>query len=110
MIAQNQAAVPYDALLNVRIFTLEENRDASAILPRGTSIIYYQDFDRMLAEMEGPSAVLMRWSELPAFYQLLIPVDEGGNKIPEFRSPHFYYDETAEMDFPRIIEALSSVD
>ena len=108
LITQTQAAIPYEMLPLVSILTLEENKDAAAILPPGTSITYYQDFDQMMVEMEGPSAVLLRWSELPANYQLLIPFDDQENKTPEFRSPHFYYDETLEKDFGKIIEALSS--
>jgi hypothetical protein len=108
LIAQTQGGIPYEALSLVRILTMEENRDAAEILPPGTAITYYQDFDQMLSEMDGNSAVILRWSELPPAYQLLIPFDGQGNKIPEFRSPHLYYAEGSELNFTQMIDTLSS--
>lgn len=97
-----------EVLLLVRIMTLEENCDAAESLPTGTSVAYYQIFDRMLADLDGASAVMLRWSELPTSYQLLIPFDAQGNKVPEFRSPHLYHAEASELDFTQIVDALSS--
>ncbi len=108
LIAQAPGGIPYEALPLIRIMTLEENQDAAAILPPGTSLAYYQNFDRMLADLDGVSAVMLRWSELPPSYQLLIPFDEAGNKVPEFRSPHLYFDEASELDFTQLIDTLSS--
>lgn len=107
LIALNQAVIPYEALLDARIFTMEENKDAHALLPQDASITYYQNFDQMMSDLDRSSAVLLRWSEVPNSFQLLMPVDGQGNKIPEFRSPHFYFNNTLEFDFSEMIGVLS---
>ncbi len=107
LIGQIQALLPYEELIDVRVFTLEESKDAAAILPPGTSITYYQNFDQMMSDLDRSSAVLLRWSEVPNSFQLLIPVDGQGNKIPEFRSPHVYFNSTLGFDFSEMIGALS---
>jgi len=64
----------------------------------------------MLLAVDDSSAILLHWSEVPPSYQLLIPVDSQGNKVPEFRSPHFYFNDHPQIDHTPIITELSSVD
>lgn len=109
LITKNQSVILYENLKHVNIFTPEEISEAQKILPMGTSITHIQGLEKTLSIMDGTSAILLHWSEVPAAsYQLLIPVDGQGNKIPDFRSPHLYYQPELKEDLSLIIDEISS--
>lgn len=91
LISSNPGAILYDDLFRITVLTSEEDSAAENVLPDGTHIKYYQDFDQMLSEMDASVGVLLRWSQVSPDHNLLIPVDHFGYKVTDFRSPHFYY-------------------
>lgn len=108
LVTKNQSLILFEELKNINIFTLEEISEIQEILPQDTLIRQYQDAEQIFSDMTESSAILLRWSEVPTSYQLLIPVDMQGNKIPDFRSPHFYFHEDTHENLSSIITELSS--
>jgi hypothetical protein len=108
LITQNQAGILFEDLRRLEVITSEENTEAHAILPEGTIIHTTPNLDQALQDMHASTVILLRWSQVPSAYQLLIPVDPNGNKVPEFRSPHLYYNENTQGDFSQMIKALTA--
>lgn len=107
LVTKNQSMILFEELKNINIFTLEETSEIQKMLPQDIVITQYQDTEQIFSELTESTAILLRWSEVPASYQLLIPVDMQGNKIPDFRSPHFYYHEETYENLSSIITELS---
>jgi len=108
LIAARPGWILYDDLVQLTLMTSEEETQVRDLLPMGTSIAYYQDVDQMISEMDSSRAILLRWSQVLPSYNLLIPLDARGNKVPEFRSPHLYYLNLEEAIVTALIDVLSA--
>jgi hypothetical protein len=108
LIVQQPGAIRYEDLSRVRILTHENKAAIQDLLPPGTNIIHYDDYDQMRTALDGTVALLLRWSQVSPTDNLLVPVDQAGLKIPAFRSPHFYYLASMEESFASLLAAFSS--
>lgn len=102
LIAQHPGVIRFEDLPKIRIFTQEAEADFQDLIPVRINVVYYDDYNQMLADMDGSVAVLVRWSQVSPDDNLLIPVDAAGLKVPAFRSPHFYYLDALEVDLTSI--------
>ena len=108
LIVQQPGFIRYEDLPRIRIFTLEDSEAIQSLIPVQDNVIFYDDFDQMLADMGRSAAVLMRWSQVSPVDGLLIPVDPTGLKIPGFRSPHLYYLAPMESTLSPLLNAQSA--
>jgi hypothetical protein len=109
LIAQHPGVIRFEDLPKIRIFTQEAEADFQDLIPVRINVVYYDDYNQMLADMDGSVAVLVRWSQVSPDDNLLIPVDTAGLKVPAFRSPHFYYLDALEADLTPIRNGFTSV-
>lgn len=107
LIVHQPGFIRYEDLSRIRIFTLEDPAAIQSLIPVQDNVIFYDDFDQMLADMGRSAAVLLRWSQVSPVDGLLIPVDMAGDKIPGFRSPHLYYLAPTEATLSFLLTALS---
>lgn len=108
LIAQHPGVVRFEDLAKIRIFTQENETAIQEIIPIRVNVTYYDDFNQMLADFDGNSALLVRWSQVSPLDNLLIPVDPTGNKVAAFRSPHFYYLVTQEDQLAPLLSTFST--
>jgi hypothetical protein len=108
LIVQQPGVIRYEDLSRVRILTHESKTAIQDLLPTGTNIIHYDDYDQMRTNLDGTVALLLRWSQVLPTDNLLVPVDQAGLKIPAFRSPHFYYLAPMEETLSPLLTALSA--
>lgn len=108
LIAQHPGVIRYEDLPKIRILTLEGEAAIQDLIPVRINIVYYDDFNQMLADMDSSVAVLLRWSQVSPDNNLLIPVDPAGLKVPAFRSPHFYYLDSMETALLPILNTYST--
>lgn len=106
LIAAQQGVILYENLRLVPILTIEAASEVENLLPEGTTVRYFQNFDEMASELTGSVAVLLRWSQVVSGHNLLIPVDELGDKISSFRSPHLYYSDDDHQFLSPLIEDI----
>jgi hypothetical protein len=106
LIVQQPGVIRYEDLSQVRILTHESKATIQELLPPGTSIIPYDAFDQMRADLDGTVALLLRWSQVLPTDNLLVPIDQAGLKIPAFRSPHFYYLASMEENLASLLAAF----
>ena len=106
LIAQHPGVIRYEDLPKIRILTHEGEAAIQDLIPVRVNIVYYDDLNQMLADMDGSAAVLLRWSQVSPYDNLLIPVDPAGLKVPAFRSPHFYYLDSMEASLTPIRNTL----
>lgn len=107
LIAQQPGAIRFEDLSQVRVLTHERKAAIQDLIPPGTNIIHYDDFDQMRADLDGTVALLVRWSQVLPTDNLLVPVDQAGLKIPAFRSPHFYYLASMEENLASLLAAFT---
>ena len=107
LIVQQPGVIRYEDLSRVRILTHESKAAIQDLLPPGTSIIHYDAFDQMRADLDGTVALLLRWSQVLPTDNLLVPIDQAGLKIPAFRSPDFYYLASMEENLAPLLATLS---
>jgi len=106
LIVQQPGVIRYEDLSRVRVLTHESKAAIQDLLPPGTNIIHYDDFDQMRADLDGTVALLLRWSQALPTDNLLVPIDQAGLKIPAFRSPHFYYLASMEEHLASLLAAF----
>jgi hypothetical protein len=109
LIVQQPGTIRYEDLSRVRILTHESKAAIQDLLPPGTNIIHYDEYDQMRVDLDGTVALLVRWSQVTPTDNLLVPVDQAGLKIPAFRSPHFYYLGSREATLAPLLAALTDV-
>jgi hypothetical protein len=108
LIVQQPGSIRFEDLSRVRILTHESRAIIQDLLPPGTNIIHYDDYNQMRTALDGTVALLLRWSQVSPTDNLLVPVDQAGLKIPAFRSPHFYYLVSMEENLAPLLAAFSS--
>lgn len=107
LIVKQPGVIRYEDLSRVRIITNENKAVIQDLLPPGTNIIHYDDFDQMRSDLDGTVALLLRWSQVLPTDNMLVPIDQVGLKIPAFRSPHFYYLSSSEETLAPLLTTLS---
>lgn len=107
LIAPSPGFILYENLQWVPIMAHENEIEAPKVLPEGTQITTYPDYDQLFSAWDGSAAVMLRWSQMSPNFSLLIPVDSQGNKIIDFRSPHFYYLSESESALNSLLETFS---
>lgn len=105
LVASQQKVVPYTQLSEYLIHTYLSPAVAENSLPEGIKIIYHTGPDPAFT-LDQKSALLIEWSQITSDYQLLIPVDGQGNKIPAFRTPFLIYSSISTQDMNRLIEDI----
>jgi len=108
LIVQQPGFIRYEDVPKIRIFTHEDPAAVQSLIPIQTNVVYYDDFEQMIAEMDASVAVLLRWSQVSPTDNLLIPVDPSGLKTPAFRSPHLYYMAPMEETLTSLLTTLST--
>lgn len=108
LIIRNPGLIRYEDLPKIRILTHEEETAIQDLIPVRSNVTYYDNFDLVLADMDGSAAVLLRWSQVSPADNLLIPIDAAGLKIPAFRSPHFYYLDSMEETLAPVLSTFSA--
>ncbi len=107
LIVQQPGFIYYEDLPRIRILTHEDPTAIQSLIPVQNNVIFYDDFEQMLADMDASVAVLLRWSQVSPSDNLLIPVDPTGIKTPGFRSPHLYYLAPMETTLSPLLTAWS---
>ncbi len=107
LIVQQPGLIRYEDVPKIRILTSEDEVAVQSLIPILTNVVFYDDFDLMLADVDASVAVLLRWSQISPTDNLLIPVDPTGLKTPGFRSPHLYYLAPMETTLSPLLTALS---
>ncbi len=103
LISAQKKMVPFSNLATLRIHTTLDLQNVDRFFPENTQIIHHTE--RISVDLlDQNSAVLIDWAELEGNYQLLIPVNEQGQKIPHFRTPFFVYPSSDAEKFQALIE------
>ena len=108
LIVQQPGFIRYEDLPRIRIFTHDDPAAVQSLIPIQTNMVFYDDFEQMLTDMDASVAVLLRWSQVSPTDNLLIPVDPSGLKIPGFRSPHLYYMAPMEETLSPLLTTLGT--
>jgi len=108
LIARQPGFIAYEDLSRLNILTTERESAAQSLLPDEAVVTYYSDFDQMMADLDASAGVLLRWSQVTPVDSLLTPVYGTGNKMPSFRSPHFYYLAPMEEKLAPLLTTFSA--
>ena len=91
LVARQKGFINYKDLNQVPIVTYLDQQVVKTVIPNTKNIQYVSDFTETMAELNFSNAALIKWSDYNDSLELLIPVDENGNKIISFRLPTLYY-------------------
>jgi len=108
LIVQDPGFIRYEDLAKIHILTSEDQTAVQPLIPNLTNVVFYDNFDLMLSDVNASVAVLLRWSQVSPTDNLLIPVDPTGLKTPDFRSPHFYYLAPTEATLSPLLTSADS--
>jgi hypothetical protein len=108
LIVQQPGFIRYEDVPKIRILTHEDPAAVQSLIPIQTNVVFYEDFEQMISDMDASAAVLLRWSQVSPMDNLLIPVDPSGLKTPGFRSPHLYYMAPMEETLSPLLTTLAT--
>jgi hypothetical protein len=108
LIVQQPGVICYEDVPKIRILTHEDPTAVQSLIPIHTNVVFYDDFEQMISDMDASAAVLLRWSQVSPTDNLLIPVDPSGLKTPDFRSPHLYYMAPMEETLSTLLTTLAT--
>jgi hypothetical protein len=106
MINVQQRIIPYAELASLHVHTTLDLKDIDGLFPESTQIIHHTEPVSVVL-LDHNSAVLMEWADVEGNYQLLIPVNEQGQKIPQFRTPFLVYDASNAENLQTLIANVS---
>lgn len=105
LISAQQQFIPYPDLEKIPIHSTHLPETALSILPSDTKIILHENLDQAI-EAGLNSAILINWEQVESWHQLLIPINERGEKIRTFRTPFFVY---LQSNFDHVLNLLDNL-
>ncbi len=98
LVARQKGFIHYRDLPQIPIVTYLDEKTVQALVSDIRNTQFVIDFTEAEAYLSRNNAALIDWSDYNDSLELLIPVDEAGNKIIDFRLPSLYYQAAREED------------
>lgn len=107
LISNQQRLIPYADLATLSMHTTLDPENITGLFPDGMQIIHHSE-PVTIDLLDQNSALLIDWKEVEGNYQLIIPVNEQGQKIRLFRTPFFVYASSETAKFQELISSISA--
>ena len=91
LVARRKGFIDYHDLPLIPIVTYLDEHSVASLITDTRNTQFVADFDEAMAQLTHSNAALIAWKDYNDSLELLIPADEVGNKIIDFRLPTLYY-------------------
>ena len=98
LVARQKGFIDYRDLPHIPIVTYLSEETVRPLIHDTRNTQFVIDFNEAEAFLTRNNAALIDWSDYSDSLELLIPVDESGNKIIDFRLPSLYYQASREEE------------
>ena len=89
LVGKTKRLLRLDELTQKKIHTAVEKEEFSQYMPQTENVIYHNSLEEALKNGIN-EVVFINWDDYSDDYELLIPIDDGGNKVEKFRIPIVY--------------------
>ena len=107
LVYTEKAGIPKEQLNTIPIKTYLSEEIAKQILPTLKNVKFYSSLNECEKNDIG-MPMLIDWADFKDEYELLIPVEPTGGKVPTFRAPVLYYnDKIPETIIEKIVDSMN---
>ncbi len=96
LVARRKGFIDYRNLNQIPIVTYLNEATVKSLISDTQNVQFVTDFDETEGLLTHSNAALIDWKDYNDSLELLIPADEAGNKVIDFRLPTLYYQAVKE--------------